>query len=58
MEQFEGLTPKERVEQVGALLGCSPTSAEVALYLDKHDQLRHLRDEFFLPKVAELPPCK
>lgn len=28
----------------------------MALYLDKHDQLRHLRDEFFLPKVAELPP--
>lgn len=56
MERFAGLTPKQAVEQVAALLGCSPTSAEVASYLDTHDQLRHLREEFLVPKNAELPP--
>uniref|UniRef100_A0A665T1Y8 Kynureninase n=1 Tax=Echeneis naucrates TaxID=173247 RepID=A0A665T1Y8_ECHNA len=41
---------------VAALLRCSPTSAEVASYLDKHDQLRHLREDFLVPKIADLPP--
>lgn len=38
------------------MLGCSPTSEEVPLYLDKVDPLKHLRDDFYLPKVSQLPP--
>ncbi|XP_029306746.1 kynureninase isoform X3 [Cottoperca gobio] len=56
MEQFVGSTPRETLEQVSAALGCRPTSAEVAAYLDKHDALRHLRDHFLVPKISDLPP--
>ncbi|XP_071320853.1 kynureninase [Trachinotus anak] len=56
MDPFIGSTPRETLERVSALLGCSPTSAEVASYLDKHDELRHLRENFLVPKIADLPP--
>uniref|UniRef100_UPI0037E7A3BE kynureninase n=1 Tax=Semicossyphus pulcher TaxID=241346 RepID=UPI0037E7A3BE len=56
MEQFEGLTPTETFKRVSASLGCSPTSAEVAAYLDKHDKLKHLREHFHIPKISDLPP--
>ncbi|XP_070786814.1 kynureninase [Enoplosus armatus] len=56
MDQFAGSTPGETLRRVSASLGCSPTSAEVAAYLDKHDTLRHLREKFLLPKIADLPP--
>lgn len=56
MDPFIGSTPRETLERVSALLGCSPTSAEVASYLDKQDKLSHLRENFLLPKIAELPP--
>ncbi|KAM7375435.1 hypothetical protein PAMA_014504 [Pampus argenteus] len=46
MDTFTGLNPRETLERVSASLGCSPTSAEVAAYLDKHDHLRHLRQQF------------
>uniref|UniRef100_A0AAR2L5U9 Kynureninase n=1 Tax=Pygocentrus nattereri TaxID=42514 RepID=A0AAR2L5U9_PYGNA len=44
------------IEKVAEHLDCSPTSREVAEYFDQHDKLRHLRQEFLFPKVAELPP--
>uniref|UniRef100_A0AAQ5XIS0 Kynureninase n=1 Tax=Amphiprion ocellaris TaxID=80972 RepID=A0AAQ5XIS0_AMPOC len=47
---------KEVVQRVSSSLGCSPTSAQVAAYFDKHDKLRHLRDQFLVPKIADLPP--
>ncbi|XP_034034971.1 LOW QUALITY PROTEIN: kynureninase [Thalassophryne amazonica] len=53
MDQFVGLTVRETLEQISASLGCSPTSKEVASFLDQHDQLRHLRAEFILPKIAD-----
>ncbi|XP_062270749.1 kynureninase [Scomber scombrus] len=56
MNPFTGSCPRETLERVLASLGCSPTSAEVAAYLDKHDTLQHLRGEFLVPKIAELPP--
>ncbi|XP_034534042.1 kynureninase [Notolabrus celidotus] len=56
MEQFDGLTPSETFQRASASLGCSPTSAEVASFLDKHDKLSHLRENFLLPKIADLPP--
>lgn len=58
MDPFTGSSPRETLERVSASLGCSPTSAEVAAYLDKHDTLQHLRGEFLVPKIAELPPCE
>ncbi|KAL1021803.1 hypothetical protein UPYG_G00018270 [Umbra pygmaea] len=55
MDPFDAPSPREVLERVSTLLGCSPTSSEVALYLDKHDELKHLREKFLIPKVAELP---
>ncbi|TNN30533.1 Kynureninase [Liparis tanakae] len=50
------LDPARRtVERVAALLGCSTTSAQVAAYLDEHDELRHLREEFLVPTMQQLP---
>ncbi|XP_074482814.1 kynureninase [Sebastes fasciatus] len=56
MDQFVGSTATESLERVSALLGCSPNSSEVAAYLDKHDSLRHLREEFLMPTISDLPP--
>uniref|UniRef100_A0AAX7TFI7 Kynureninase n=1 Tax=Astatotilapia calliptera TaxID=8154 RepID=A0AAX7TFI7_ASTCA len=56
MDEFDGSTPSETVKRVSDSLGCSPTSAEVAAYFDKHDKLRHFREEFLVPKITELPP--
>uniref|UniRef100_A0AAR2K0A4 Kynureninase n=1 Tax=Pygocentrus nattereri TaxID=42514 RepID=A0AAR2K0A4_PYGNA len=49
-------SPQDVIEKVAEHLDCSPTSREVAEYFDQHDKLRHLRQEFLFPKVAELPP--
>uniref|UniRef100_A0A7N8X4D6 Kynureninase n=1 Tax=Mastacembelus armatus TaxID=205130 RepID=A0A7N8X4D6_9TELE len=56
MDPFVGFTLRETLERVSASLGCSPTSAEVASYLDSRDTLRHLREEFLLPRISDLPP--
>lgn len=58
MDPFDGTDPRETLRRVSASLGCSLTSAEVAAFLDKHDKLRHLRENFLVPKIADLPPCK
>lgn len=55
MEQFEGLTVAQIVQEVTSLLKCSVTAGDVATYLDEHDELRHLRQEFLVPKNADLP---
>lgn len=58
MDPFDASNAREAVERVSASLGCSPTSAQVAAYFDEHDKLRHLREEFLVPKIADLPPCE
>lgn len=58
MDPFDGSSVTETLRRVSAELGCSPTSADVAAYLDKHDKLRHLREQFLVPKIADLPPCE
>lgn len=58
MEQFEGLPVAETLQRISTQLGCSPTAGEVAAFLDQHDQLRPLRDNFLLPKIQDLPPCE
>uniref|UniRef100_A0AAY4C6M7 Kynureninase n=1 Tax=Denticeps clupeoides TaxID=299321 RepID=A0AAY4C6M7_9TELE len=44
------------VERAARLLSCSPAAPEVARFLDERDELRHLRTQFLVPKVNELPP--
>ncbi|XP_028281043.1 kynureninase [Parambassis ranga] len=56
MDKFDTSNPRETLERVAAALGCRPTAPQVAAYLDEHDELRHLRESFLLPKVADLPP--
>ncbi|KAG7463844.1 hypothetical protein MATL_G00180980 [Megalops atlanticus] len=56
MDGFTDASPQEVLERVSVELGCSPISQEVAAYLDKHDQLQHLRKQFLVPKVSDLPP--
>uniref|UniRef100_A0A4W5RWD9 Uncharacterized protein n=1 Tax=Hucho hucho TaxID=62062 RepID=A0A4W5RWD9_9TELE len=58
MDPFDTMSPRKVLERVSTLLGCSQTTNEVAKYLDSHNELKHLREQFLLPKVAELPPCK
>uniref|UniRef100_A0A8C2XN54 Kynureninase n=1 Tax=Cyclopterus lumpus TaxID=8103 RepID=A0A8C2XN54_CYCLU len=55
MDQFVGSTPRQTLERLSAFLGCSPTSVEVAAWLDEHDTLRNLRKKFLVPKIADLP---
>ncbi|XP_037552614.1 kynureninase [Nematolebias whitei] len=56
MDNLAGLHPREAVERAATSLGCSPTCAEVAEYFDEHDKLRHLRENFLVPKVSDLRP--
>lgn len=58
MEEFSGLHPREVVRRVSSSLGCSPSSPQVAAYFDENDDLRHLRQHFLMPKVADLPACE
>uniref|UniRef100_A0A8C7LRN6 Kynureninase n=1 Tax=Oncorhynchus mykiss TaxID=8022 RepID=A0A8C7LRN6_ONCMY len=53
MDPFDANSPRKVLEHISTLLGCSQTSNEVATYLDNHDELKHLREQFLLPKVAE-----
>ncbi|XP_068575501.1 kynureninase [Cebidichthys violaceus] len=55
MDPFVGSTPRETLERISASLGCSPASADVAAYLDGADSLRRLREEFLVPRIADLP---
>lgn len=58
MDQFDGLPVDETLRRISDQLGCGPTAAEVAAFLDEHDQLGHLRENFLLPKIKDLPPCE
>ncbi|MBN3324762.1 KYNU Kynureninase, partial [Atractosteus spatula] len=56
METLNGRSLGEFLEHIALELGCSTTAQDVALHLDKHDELRHLREQFLVPKVKDLPP--
>ncbi|KAL4618006.1 kynureninase isoform X1 [Arapaima gigas] len=53
---FSATSPMEVLEQMASALGCSLTAEELAAHLDRIDELRHLREQFLLPKVTDLPP--
>ncbi|XP_043086847.1 kynureninase [Puntigrus tetrazona] len=46
---------QQTISRVSQELGCSPTSLSVAEHLDRHDELRLLRQEFLVPKISDLP---
>ncbi|XP_053088128.1 kynureninase isoform X2 [Pangasianodon hypophthalmus] len=56
MDPLEAGSPQKVIERVAKQLGCSTTSRYVAEYFDQHDKLRDLRQEFLVPKVADLTP--
>jgi len=58
MDQLLDSSAGRTVERVSAVLGCSTTSAQVAAYLDERDSLRHLREEFLVPTMQQLPHCE
>ncbi|XP_051997364.1 kynureninase [Xyrauchen texanus] len=47
---------QEMIMTVSQELSCHTTSRRVAEHLDQHDDLSHLRQEFFIPKISDLPP--
>lgn len=58
MDHLADSSPREVIEEVSRQLGCGTTSRDIAEYFDRHDRLWDLRQEFLVPKVADLPPCK
>uniref|UniRef100_A0A671KES8 Kynureninase n=1 Tax=Sinocyclocheilus anshuiensis TaxID=1608454 RepID=A0A671KES8_9TELE len=49
---------QQTITRVSQELSCSLTSRCVAEHLDRHDelrQLRQLRQEFLIPKISDLP---
>ncbi|XP_051751876.1 kynureninase [Ctenopharyngodon idella] len=50
-------SPQQMITRVSQELDCSPTSLRLAEHLDRHDPLRHLRQEFLMPRVSDLPPA-
>uniref|UniRef100_A0A8C1V768 Kynureninase n=1 Tax=Cyprinus carpio TaxID=7962 RepID=A0A8C1V768_CYPCA len=47
---------QQMITRVSQELNCSATSLRVAEHLDRHDELRLLRQEFLIPKISDLPP--
>lgn len=49
-------SPQQVISRLSQELDCSPTSLRLAEHLDRQDPLRHLRQEFLVPRVSDLPP--
>lgn len=58
MDPSSPALPATILEQTAARLGCSPTDEKLALRLDEDDELKHLRECFYIPKVKDLPPSE
>ncbi|NXT88817.1 KYNU Kynureninase, partial [Anhinga rufa] len=56
MDPSSPVLPATILEQTALRLGCSPTDKKLAFHLDEEDELKHLRECFFIPKVKDLPP--
>ncbi|XP_041360763.1 kynureninase-like isoform X2 [Gigantopelta aegis] len=46
--------PADELNKIANKLGCDVTDLEFANYMDEHDELRHLRNDFFYPKMKDL----
>lgn len=58
MDGFSPALPVTIFEQAALQLGCSPADKKLAFHLDEEDELNHLRECFYIPKVNDLPPSK
>uniref|UniRef100_A0A8C5IE41 Kynureninase n=1 Tax=Junco hyemalis TaxID=40217 RepID=A0A8C5IE41_JUNHY len=56
MDPSSPVLPASILEQTALQLGCRPTDKKLALHLDEKDELKHLRECFYVPKVKDLPP--
>nr|XP_009675650.1 PREDICTED: kynureninase {ECO:0000255/HAMAP-Rule:MF_03017} isoform X4 [Struthio camelus australis] len=56
MDPSSPVLPATVLEQTASQLRCSPTDEKLALHLDEEDELKHLRECFYIPKVKDLPP--
>ncbi|NXG42892.1 KYNU Kynureninase, partial [Psilopogon haemacephalus] len=56
MNPSSPVPPATILEQTALRLGCSPTDLKLASHLDEEDELKHLRECFYIPKVKDLPP--
>ncbi|XP_069791160.1 kynureninase isoform X3 [Narcine bancroftii] len=43
------------LEHTASILGCSISDEKLAIHLDKEDELNHLRNQFNVPKIKDLP---
>ena len=50
----DGLHPGEKLLSTAEQLGMKVEDVDFAVYMDQQDPLRHLRDEFFYPKMKDL----
>ncbi|XP_072327801.1 kynureninase isoform X3 [Scyliorhinus torazame] len=55
MDHHVANSPGQILERTASILGCSITDEKLAIYLDQEDELRHVRDEFHIPKMKDLP---
>ncbi|XP_028662344.1 kynureninase [Erpetoichthys calabaricus] len=55
MEASNCSSPVTIFKQLSSELGCRITDEKFAQYLDEQDELKHLRDNFLIPKVKDLP---
>ncbi|NWY48243.1 KYNU Kynureninase, partial [Sylvia atricapilla] len=55
MDPSSPVLPASILEQTALQLGCSPTDKKLAFHLDEKDELKHLRECFYVPKVKDLP---
>ncbi|OXB82294.1 UNVERIFIED_CONTAM: hypothetical protein H355_004611, partial [Colinus virginianus] len=56
MDPSSTALPATIIEQAASRLGCSPADKKLAFHLDEEDELKHLRECFYIPKVKDLPP--
>ncbi|XP_068014770.1 kynureninase isoform X3 [Melanerpes formicivorus] len=56
MDPSSPVLPASILEETALRLGCSPTDEKLASHLDAEDELKHLRQCFYIPKVKDLPP--
>ncbi|XP_051869150.1 kynureninase isoform X5 [Pristis pectinata] len=55
MDGCAGSSPQQILEHTASILGCCITDKKLAIHLDQEDELQHLRDQFHIPKIKDLP---
>uniref|UniRef100_UPI00398F3323 kynureninase n=1 Tax=Pristiophorus japonicus TaxID=55135 RepID=UPI00398F3323 len=55
MDGHAGKSPEQILERTATILGCNITDEKLAIHLDQEDELHHIRDQFHIPKMKDLP---